>query len=97
VSSIGGGANPPHLCTTAPTSRSNSGRRSCSFRSLFLCALLLQDEKFGVDGAAAGAVEPVGEAEGEEGAEEEGEDDGVVGWHFVHFCVREVGVRCWVF
>jgi hypothetical protein len=50
-----------------------------------------------VDGAAAGAVEPVGEAEGEEGAEEEGEDDGVVGWHFVHFCVREVGVRCWVF
>ena len=55
---------------------------------MFLRALLLlQDEELGVDGAAAGAVEPVGEGEGEEGAEEEGEDDGVVGGHVVHFLV----------
>jgi hypothetical protein len=77
---------------------SNGGRRGFRSLILFLRALLLQDEEFGVDGAAAGAVEPVGEAEGEEGAEEEGEDDGVVGGHVVHFCgfwVREDGERCW--
>ena len=62
---------------------------------MFLRALLLlQDEELGVDGAAAGAVEPVGEEEGEEGAEEEGEDDGVVGGHVVHFLVLRERRRC---
>ena len=74
--------SPPPEQPTLPC----SNRRSPSLRTLFPRALLLQHEKLGVDGAAAGAVEPVGEAEGEEGAEEEGEDDGVVGGHVVHFC-----------
>ena len=88
--------SPPPEQPTLPC----SNRRSPSLRTLFPRALLLQHEKLGVDGAAAGAVEPVGEAEGEEGAEEEGEDDGVVGGHVVHSCrfgwwektVRGVGI-----